>query len=129
MNCCAIDGDRVSFQQALWAFFGFNGRLSRRAFALAGALLYVIRFYAVSRLDLRMDQNILEQLPSMFLMVMGVLFVSHLALAAKRLHDFGRTGWYSVFFIIGDIVVFLILCLPQGTQGPNRYGRETNAPA
>lgn len=119
----------MSLQQTLWVFFGFSGRLSRQAFALAGLLLYVIRLYAVTRLDIDINQNIVEQLPPLFLMAMCVLFVSHLALAAKRLHDFDKTGWYGLFFILGDIFVFLLLCLPQGTKGANRYGSETNAPA
>jgi uncharacterized membrane protein YhaH (DUF805 family) len=54
--------------------------------------------------------------------------ISHLAIAAKRLHDFGRSGWYSLLFLIGDIIVFLLLCIPQGMKGPNRYGQQTNSP-
>nr|WP_180882950.1 DUF805 domain-containing protein [Mesorhizobium loti] len=119
----------MSLQQTLWTFFGFNGRLSRQAFALAGLLLYVIRSYPIYRLYTAPDQATMEQWASIFLVVLGVLILSHLALAAKRLHDFDRTGWYGLFFIIGDIIVFILLCLPQGTQGANRYGRETNAPA
>ncbi|WP_054311829.1 DUF805 domain-containing protein [Mesorhizobium sp. 1M-11] len=119
----------MSLQQTLWAFFGFNGRLSRQAFALAGLLLYVIRSYPIYRLYTAPDQATMEQWASIFLVVLGVLILSHLALAAKRLHDFDRTGWYGLFFIIGDIIVFILLCLPQGTRGANRYGRETNAPA
>lgn len=37
----------MSFQQAFWVFVGFSGRLSRQAFAFAGVLPYVIRFYPV----------------------------------------------------------------------------------
>jgi uncharacterized membrane protein YhaH (DUF805 family) len=49
-------------------------------------------------------------------------------MSAKRLHDMGRSGWFAVFFIIGDILMFLFLCIPPGTPGPNRYGSQTDAP-
>lgn len=60
--------------------------------------------------------------------IFGALLLSHLALCAKRLHDFGYSGWFGLFFVLGDIFVFLILCMPNSTPGPNKYGRIVNAP-
>ncbi len=34
----------------------------------------------------------------------------------------------SGVFILGDIVMFVFLCIPRGTPGPNRYGSQTDAP-
>ena len=120
----------MNLQQVLWVFFGFSGRLSRQAFALAGLLLYVIRMYPMYRLYAAQgDEEAMTYWAGAFLVTLSVLTVSHIALAAKRLHDFDRTGWFSLLFIIGDIVAYIVLCVPRGTPGPNRYGTQTNAPA
>ena len=119
----------MDLRQVFWVFFGFSGRLSRQAFALAGLLLYVIRFYPIYRMfEAQGDEEALAYWAGVFMMVLSVLVVSHIALAAKRLHDFNRSGWFSLLFIVGDIIAFAVLCLPRGTQGPNRYAATTNAP-
>lgn len=119
----------MSFQQAFWVFFGFSGRLNRQAFALAGILLYVIRFYPVYRIiQAQGDEAEMTYWGGVFIFTLMILIVSHIALAAKRLHDFDRSGWWSLMFLIGDIFAFIFFCFPPGTPGPNRYGQATNAP-
>lgn len=120
----------MDLKQFLWAFLGFSGRLNRQAFALAGLLLYVIRLYPVYRATAAGgDEAALVYWMSVFFALVSVLIVPHIALATKRLHDFNRSAWWSILFVIGDIIAFILLCLPAGTQGPNRYGQHTNAPA
>lgn len=115
-------------QPLTWVFFGFSGRLSRQAFALAGLLLYVIRMYPMYRLyAVQGDEEAMTYWAGVFLITLCVLTVSHIALAAKRLHDFDRTGWFSLLFIIGDILAYIVLCVIPGSPGPNRYGARTNA--
>ena len=117
-------------RQLLWLFFGFSGRVDRQAFALTGMLLYLARLYPVYRMILAgNDEAALDYWGGIFIGLFGVLLVSHIALAAKRLHDFDRPGWPAIFFLIGDILAFLFLCFPKGTNGPNRFGRRTTAPA
>ena len=117
-------------QQALWVFFSFSGRLSRQAFALAGLLLYVIRMYPMYRLyGAQGDEEAMTYWAGVFLAALCVLTVSHIALAAKRLHDFDRTGWFALLFVVGDVFAYLALCVPRGTPGPNRFGARTDAPA
>lgn len=117
----------MTAQRILWLFFGFSGRVDRQAFALANILLYIIRLYPVYRMIAAgEDEALVNFWAGIFVVVFGVLLLSHIALAAKRLHDFNRPGWPAIFFLIGDIVAFLILCLPRGTQGANRYGSHTN---
>jgi len=120
----------VNLQQLIWLFFSFSGRVDRRAFALTGLLLYLARLYPVYRMLLA-GNNEAEATywGGVLIVLFGFLMISHMALAVKRLHDFDRSGWFAVLFIIGDIFVFLFLCLPQGTNGPNRYGQRPNAPA
>lgn len=119
----------MDLRQTLWLFFGFSGRVNRQAFALAGLLLYVIRFYPAYRMFLvQDDEEALAYWAGVLALTLTVLVISHIALAAKRLHDFNRSGWFSLLFIVGDIIAFAFLCLPEGTKGPNRYGKRTNAP-
>lgn len=47
-----------------------------------------------------------------------------LAVAARRLHDIDRTGWWLLFGfvpVLGWIVLVVFLC-QRGTDGPNRFG-------
>ncbi|MEI5679987.1 DUF805 domain-containing protein [Mesorhizobium sp. CGMCC 1.15528] len=115
-------------QQFLWVFFGFSGRISRQAFALAGLLLYVIRLYPVYRMvAAEGDEAVISHWASVFVAMFAVLIVSHMALAVKRLHDIDRSGWWSLLFPIGDIIAFILLCIPPGTAGANRYGQRTDS--
>lgn len=59
------------------------------------------------------------------MIVLGVaaLVVSFL-LTIQRLHDFNANGWWSVLIIVplANLVLYLILLIMPGTQGPNRFG-------
>jgi uncharacterized membrane protein YhaH (DUF805 family) len=49
-----------------------------------------------------------------------------LAVAVRRLHDTGRTGWWLLIGIVpllGDLVLTVLCCLP-GTGGDNAYGPD-----
>jgi uncharacterized membrane protein YhaH (DUF805 family) len=75
------------------------------------------------------DEEVIAFWFGILLLVFGVLLLSHLALCAKRLHDCGYSGWLGLLFLVGDFFMFLILCLPNSTPGPNQYGNRPNAPA
>lgn len=120
----------VNLAYFTWFFFGFSGRVSRDSFALAGLLLYVFRFYPIYRIMAAAGDEAEQTFwGGVFLVLLVVLLISHMALAAKRLHDFGRSGWWSLLFPIGDIFAYIFLCIVAGNPGPNRYGRFINAPA
>jgi uncharacterized membrane protein YhaH (DUF805 family) len=114
----------------VWLFFSFSGRVSRAAYIPAGLLLYLARFYPVYRIIAADGVESVESFwGGIFLLVVGVSLVSHLALTVKRLHDMNRSGWFALLFLIGDFLVYLFLCFVPGTRGPNRYGARTDAPA
>lgn len=54
---------------------------------------------------------------------LAALVVSFL-LTIQRLHDFNASGWWSVLIIapLANLVLYLILLIMPGTQGPNRFG-------
>lgn len=53
------------------------------------------------------------------------LWVS-LALTVKRWHDVGMTGWFALLTLppFANCMMFVLLCLLPGTEGPNRHGRD-----
>lgn len=57
------------------------------------------------------------------ILTVAALTVSIL-LAIQRLHDFNASGWWSVLIIVplANLVLYLILLIMPGTQGPNRFG-------
>lgn len=131
MTRARTNTDRTRLPDAskiIWFFFGFQGRIDRQAFALGGLLLYVARLFPVYRIITTTDEAAQSFWGGIFLVVIGISLVSHVAMCAKRLHDMDRSAWLALFFVIGDILMFLVLCFIPGSPGQNRYGSQTNAP-
>lgn len=56
--------------------------------------------------------------------------IPFLALAVRRLHDTGKSGWFyliSLIPYIGGIIV-LIMLAQKGNEGTNKYGPDPKAP-
>lgn len=63
-----------------------------------------------------------------------ILFLPTISLTARRLHDFGVTGWVQVIFYIlyffiprkliyiFGLIISIVLSLIPGTEGENQYG-------
>jgi uncharacterized membrane protein YhaH (DUF805 family) len=50
-----------------------------------------------------------------------VLLIPSIAVAVRRMHDVGKSGWFVLIPIYG-----LILACTQGVKGENEYGTELN---
>jgi len=52
------------------------------------------------------------------------IFLPGLAVGIRRLHDTGRSGWWTllVFFIIIGWIILLVWFVTDGTPGDNKYG-------
>ena len=52
------------------------------------------------------------------------VFIPGLAVAIRRLHDIGKSGWYYLLVIIPIIgpIWLIILFVTEGEQGENKYG-------
>lgn len=62
-----------------------------------------------------------------FLVGLAILamFVPNLAVAARRLHDQDRSGWWLLLAVvpyIGWLIVSVMTLLVEGTRAPNRFG-------
>jgi len=119
-----LDGAPVGFGDAVRGavtnIFTYRGRASRSAFWWF-ALLEVIAYLVVSWISYysRVAGIILDIVVGLPLILPGI------ALAVRRLHDSGRTGWWwwiGFVPVVGGIILLVFYLLP-GTRGPNHYNR------
>ncbi|OOG45738.1 DUF805 domain-containing protein [Rhodanobacter sp. C01] len=54
------------------------------------------------------------------------VLVPHIAVAVRRLHDTGRTGWWLLIALIPVIgwIWIIVLLATNGDQGSNQYGAD-----
>lgn len=120
-----------------WAelFLSTNGRIGQAPFTIAFALLLVIVAVYQSAFN-----GPIEYLTGVVIYP-AVLYMGG-CLLAKRLHDRGRSGWWSVVilfalimvwpqpygffdFLAGLVIVWSVidLCVMPGERGDNRFGK------
>ena len=126
--------------QMAWLFFGFAGRIDRTVYALAGLFVFIVQMFIVYRYlqpllgtlaDGTFDPSETLVLSPMTNVQSGIFLLgqlAHIALAAKRIHDFGRSGFFALLFMFAGLVAYFALCLIPGNPGPNKHGQRTNAP-
>ncbi|MCO5146603.1 MAG: DUF805 domain-containing protein [Aquamicrobium sp.] len=125
--------------QMAWLFFGFTGRIDRSVYALAGLFVFTVQMFIVYRYlqpvlgtlaNGTFDPSETLTLSPMTNIQSGIFLLgqlAHIALAAKRIHDFGRSGFFALLFMFAGLVAYLALCLIPGTPGPNKHGSRSNA--
>lgn len=94
----------------------FNGRASRPAFWWYALFLFIIDVI------LQVATGGTKPGPAAYA-IDGVMLLLTLAVAVRRLHDTGKSGfWWLLGFIpiIGGIILIVFYCMP-GTPGPNKY--------
>lgn len=104
----------------------FDGRARRKEYWMF-ALVYMLLYMALAVLT-SIFATISETLALLgggltFIFALG-LFIPSLAVAVRRLHDTGRSGWWiliSMIPIIGAILLLVWLCT-DGQSGDNAYG-------
>ena len=109
----------------LWSFYGRIGRLAYLGGLLLNLVLAGAAFAALVHFG--QGQTPGEPHPAVVLIfIFGFLVFTwaKFALAAKRLHDLGKSGWISLVLIIplvGLIAVIFLLCA-SGDAFDNQYG-------
>ena len=54
-----------------------------------------------------------------------VCFLPSLAIAVRRLHDIGKTGWwFLIAFTVIGIIVLIVWACQKSDAGPNAFGPE-----
>ena len=113
----------MSFADAIRSVFsqyvGFTGRARRSEFWY-WTLFQIILGVIASILD----RAIFDRNNGAFSVVVGLaLLLPSLAVAVRRLHDSGRTGWWLLIGLIPVIgTIVLIIFYVQDSQGDNKYG-------
>ena len=100
--------------QALRKYAVFNGRAARSEYWLFVLLTIVIT---------NVGHVISPQLGG----IIGLgLFIPSIAVAVRRMHDIGKSGWSYLFIlipIVGFIIILVWFC-KKGTEGENDYGPD-----
>lgn len=115
----------------LWLFFGLSGRIGRLPFFLAGMLIQIIVTFLFYRTGIAEPESQTQQSWALAFLFLGIAAsYSMIALAAKRAHDMGKTGFLALLMIVPFVTLFAFaaFCLIPGEPAPNRYGDWPNAP-
>ncbi|BCH27923.1 DUF805 domain-containing protein [Mesorhizobium sp. L-8-10] len=116
--------------QLVWLFFRFPGRVSRAAYFLASLLVVLIQAFLLHRFTLVPPESSEAQLWALAFFIAALMSLwANIALAAKRFHDFGKSGFWGLISLVAGIVLVLILSFIPGDPGANRYGTRPNAAA
>ncbi len=108
---CASLRERHRFESK-WMkqlLFSFEGRIGRRSFWLGAVILFLILlagffiYLASVGFDTVMNAPVGSRASAIVsLMISLVLFAPWLALLVKRLHDRGKSGWWSAVFLVPE---------------------------
>jgi uncharacterized membrane protein YhaH (DUF805 family) len=98
-------------------YFDFEGRVTRKAYWMF-SLFSILVMVALSAFSSTVGTA-----------VAVALALPSLGLAARRLHDVGKSGWWQLVSFIPFIglVVIIYLLVKQGETGPNKYGNDPRA--
>ncbi|WP_049722031.1 DUF805 domain-containing protein [Gilvimarinus polysaccharolyticus] len=104
------------FIDALKKYADFSGRARRKEYWMF-ILFYLIFYIAFLVVDSLLGTMFLTLIFSL------VLLVPSISIAARRLHDTGRTGWWQLIGLIPLIgAIILLVFLVQDSHAENAYG-------
>ena len=105
------------FISVMKRFGDFNGRASRTEYWMF-FLFCIIFSLLIGFTSGFVGHFIGDWFPALInLLFTLVTFVPSIAVAIRRMHDIGRSGWWILVPIVG----FVFLCLPSN-EGENEYG-------
>ena len=117
------------YLKALKNYVGFSGRAQRREYWFF-TLFSLLMTFALSILDLIIFNLSSETVLGMFTGAYALaVFIPTLAVAFRRLHDTGKSGWWSLINLVPGIgtFVFFVLLLLDSQPGENRWGPSPKA--
>ena len=99
----------------------FTGRTSRKAY-----WMYVLVYFIIVVAIMVVEEIILATSVPSSLFTLAVLIPS-IAIATRRLHDIGMSGWWQLIQLIPLLgwIVIIILLAKKGEVGENQYGPST----
>lgn len=106
------------FIDALKKYADFTGRARRQQYWMF-ILFYLLFYIGLTIVDALTGSYVLTTLYTLALLVPSI------SIAARRLHDTGRTGWWQLIAlipVIGGIV--LLVFLVQDSDADNEFGEN-----
>lgn len=105
------------FLSVVKQYANFQGRARRQEYWMF-ILFYFIFYVGAVIIDSITGIGLLALIYSL------ALLVPSLSVAARRLHDTGRTGWWQLLLLIPLIgaIVLIIFLVQDSTPGDNQYG-------
>ncbi|HEV2748517.1 MAG TPA: DUF805 domain-containing protein [Allosphingosinicella sp.] len=105
----------------------YGGRSRRKEFWLFQLLMLVLSVIT-GALDfaLGLDRLLFDSMGPLTFATFAALVTPSLAVAIRRLHDIGRSGWWllMIFVPILGLLVLIYFFVLEGTRGPNGYGPD-----
>ena len=113
-----------------WVLFGFRGRLSRQIYWMGYFLFIAVDSVLVAQIIGGESASFHDLAATAFPVVAFITLVSNIAVAVKRLHDFGTNGLFALALLVPFVnIAFTIWAgLVPGNPGPNRYGAAPDIP-
>jgi len=109
------------YLKAVRQYKDFAGRADRREYWMFVLVNFVINIgLAAVEQIIAPESGIISGLYALFIFIPGI------AVAARRLHDIGKSGWMQLVILIPMIgwIWFLILMAKEGEDNPNQYGEN-----
>ncbi|MCX7549610.1 DUF805 domain-containing protein [Xanthomarina sp. F2636L] len=100
----------------------FNGRARRKEYWMF-VLVNLIISWSLALLDYAVGSGIFSIISTIYSLV---IFVPSLAVAVRRLHDIGKSGWYYLLILLPIIgwIWLIVLFATDSQPGPNKWGNN-----
>lgn len=105
------------FLSVVKQYANFEGRARRQEYWMF-FLVYILIYIGLVVIDAVLGLGFLALIYAL------ALFVPSISVAARRLHDTGRSGWWQLIALIpliGAIILIVFLAM-DSTPGENQYG-------
>ena len=128
----------VAIRSGFNNYFNFKGRASKSAFWYFLLFEFIYFFIAGFLLGMIGVNDDIFAIATIFLVL--PIAIPGIAVTARRIHDFGKSGWMQCIFIPGFVideflgtgmviwfvtfVIFVIYCSQNGTNGKNKFGAK-----
>lgn len=116
----------MGFVDAVKSAYGnyanFKGRASRSEYWWF-YLFFIIVYVVIGVLGGLLGEAVMGILGILLLVFVLGSIIPSIALAARRMHDSDKSGWFMLIPIYS-----LILAIIKGTNGPNRFGPDPVGP-
>lgn len=65
-------------------------------------------------------------MPILYIITTLGLLIPNIAVAVRRMHDIGKSGWWILIVLIPlvGIILYIYWFVQRGTVGPNDYGQD-----